>query len=170
MTVSEYLNQGRVLDRRISMHTRQISYFEEMKTNIASAWRTGERVQTSPTLEAGYAQVVEQIDTLTETLSREMTLMILLKRQIRSVIHQVRDDAWRMALEARYLSGASWGEVAVMLNKSEICVRGWNRRALATLTLPEDAINLTEALQSAPPDTPPGREGLPATFPLPAGR
>ena len=71
--------------------------------------------------------------------------LICLKAQIREVIAQVDKSEQQAVLRFRYIHNYSWPMIADELGVDRGTVQRWHNKAVAKITLPENAIDLKNA-------------------------
>ena len=69
-----------------------------------------------------------------------------LKQQIRDVISKVEKPEYQMLMRYRYIHNLSWSRIGDMLAADITTVQRWHNKAVASIKLPENAINLKVAM------------------------
>ena len=139
MTAKEYLSQARRLDGQINSDIREITRLREIAKNISSSsW--SEKMQASHNTEAPFVRSLEEIMELEETVKNEISKLISLKKQIRTVVEAVSDTDERLVLRYRYIHNFTWKQIGDELNADEKTIRRWHSKALSKLELPKNPI------------------------------
>lgn len=119
MSVKEYLNQAYRLNELIRSNELEIKDLEELKDSLSGIDYSKDRVQVSPSSDAGYTKIIHAIADLENAIKEDMEKMLRLKLEIRTVINEIHDNEERLALKYRYLNFMSWDDVAEKLNVSK---------------------------------------------------
>lgn len=119
LQAKEYLNQAYRLNELIRSNELEIKDLEELKDSIGGIDYSKDRVQTSPSGDAGYTKIVHAIADLESAIKEDTEKMLRLKLEIRTVINDVQDNEQKLALKYRYLNFMSWDDVAEKLNVSK---------------------------------------------------
>jgi DNA-directed RNA polymerase specialized sigma subunit len=117
MNVKSYLNQARILDKRIDSKLEQVERLHalaERTTTVLSHEPKG----TSGTNRTEYC--VLKIWELEREVNEDIDRLIDLKREIQDAIGLLTDDKYKLLLEYRYLCGNTWEKIA---EKMDIEVR-----------------------------------------------
>lgn len=137
MTAKEYLNQAYRLNELIKSNELEIKDLEELKRSIGGIDYSKDRVQTSPSSDAGYTKIVHAIADLEKAIKEDTEKMLRLKLEIRTVINEVQDNEQKLALKYRYLNFMSWDDVAEELNVSQRTAIRIHDIAIQSIVVPE---------------------------------
>jgi hypothetical protein len=122
MLAKDFLNQAFLIDQRIRAKSEQIRSLNEIATSC-SATLTG--MPRNPNRGGSrMADAVGKIIDLENEIAYDMHRLIEVKKEIVAVINAVDDVVYRTLLEKRYLCGATWEEITIILN----CNRRWTFR------------------------------------------
>ena len=141
MTVKEYLGQAYLLDNRINSDTKELEELRLMSQTISSPGFE-EHYNASRNTDAPYIHRLEKIFVMESKILEEMSLLMAVKQQIRDVISKVEKPEHQMILRYRYIHNMSWPKIGEMLSADGRTVQRWNNKAIASIKLPENIINL----------------------------
>lgn len=141
MTVKEYLGQAYLLDNRINSDTKELEELRIMSQTISSPGFE-EHYNASKNTDAPYIRTLEKIFDMESKILEEMNLLMALKQQIRDVISKVEKAEYQMILRYRYIHNMSWPKIGEMLSADGRTVQRWHNKAIASIKLPENIINL----------------------------
>ena len=108
MNAKEYLNQARVLDRRINITLERVSQLRSLTQRITPAY-DGEVVSHT-------RNVTSLQDTIVRLLNSTIDTLVDLKTEISGVLKQIHDPDCRLLLEMRYLAFKSWEEISEIMH------------------------------------------------------
>lgn len=114
MNAKEYLNQARVLDRRINITLERVSQLRSLTQCITPAY-DGEVVSHTrnvTSLQDTIVRLLEAEDLLNSTIDT----LVDLKTEISGVLKQIHDPDCRLLLEMRYLAFKSWEEISEIMH------------------------------------------------------
>ena len=141
MTVKEYLGQAYLLDNRINSDTKELEELRLMSQTISSPGFE-EHYNASRNTDAPYIHTLEKIFDMESKILEEMNLLMALKQQIRDEIRNVEKPDHQMILRFRYIHNKSWPKIGEMLSADGRTVQRWHNKAIASIKLPENIINL----------------------------
>lgn len=137
----DWLQQVRDLKQDIQRLDFKIKEICMKMTSLPSSSDfSGVKVQTSPSQEARYEQLVAAKDYLERELEREREQFARLREQAVTVIRQCTVYPHRMLLLCYFLEGFTWSWVAVRIDRTERSVYRIRNEALEKIVLPDDAI------------------------------
>ncbi len=139
MTAKEYLKQAYRLDHRINSDIAEMERLREMASSVGSPGFEEQYNPNRPT-EAPFFRCLERVWELQEKINAEIDKLIDLKEQMRGVIETVVNVDEQMVLRYRYIHNMTWEQIGDELKADESTVRRWHRRALASVTVPDDPI------------------------------
>lgn len=145
MTVKEYLRQAYLLDNRINSDTKELEDLRMMSQTISSPGFE-EHYNASRNTDAPYVRTMEKICDMEAIILEEVNLLMALKQQIRDVISKVEKPEYQMLMRYRYIHNLSWSRIGDMLAADITTVQRWHNKAVASIRLPENAINLKVAM------------------------
>ena len=137
MTNEAYLCQAGILSRKIAYHMERLRRMRLEADAVSSHW--GER-GGGGSGEAPYVRMLERIESGEEELDRENELLARLKAQTEETISRLPQEKMKLVLLYKYLEGMSYREIGDLLYMDKGTAKRWQDRALACMTLPEDAI------------------------------
>jgi DNA-directed RNA polymerase specialized sigma subunit len=117
MTIKEYLNQARMLDKRID------SKLEQVERLRALAERTTTVLSSQPKGAGGANRTeycIERIWQLEKEVTEDIDILVDMRQDIRGAIEGMENDRYKLLMECRYLCGNTWEQIA---EKMEIEVR-----------------------------------------------
>lgn len=145
MTIKEYLGQAYLLDQRIKSDTMEYDELRIMSLTI-SAPGFEEHYNASKNIDAPYIRTLEKMLEMEDKLMEEVSVLLELKEQIREVISRVEKPEFQMVLKYRYVHNMTWSEIADSLMADIRTVQRWHDKAIAKVKLPQNAINLKDAV------------------------
>lgn len=145
MTVKEYLRQAYLLDRRINSDTKELEDLRVMSQTISSPGFE-EHYNATRNTDAPYVSTIEKVCAMEDKILKEIDLLIALKQQIREVISKVEKPEYQMLMRYRYIHNLSWSKISEMLAADITTVQRWHSKAIAGIKLPENAIDLKDAM------------------------
>lgn len=128
MTAKEYLNQAYYVDKEI---TAKIEEIEKLNALATKATTTFSDMPGSPNrdIHKNEKLLVKIIDLENEITDR-IDYLIDLKRDIYSVINQVKNPDYKLLLEMRYLCFKKWEEIAIDMHLDLSWIYKIHKRAL----------------------------------------
>lgn len=121
----------REIDKSIESKLRLIAHYEEMATRVTTIIRGdvggGGSAQT---MEDYIARAMD----LGKEAQEEMNRQISLKKEVQRAINHIEDDRYRIILEQRYIRGADWAEIQVILAYSRTQVYEYHKKAIKAFT------------------------------------
>ncbi len=140
MNTVEYLSQGRRLNEMILFQAERLKAMRACADSVGAAGLSGTKVSVSPSGDAPYVRALHRIWDMQEAVDRELRTMIRLEQQIGQVIGTLLSGDYRMLLRYRYLNRKTWEQIADLMHIDPSTAKRWHAKAVAMLTLPEDAI------------------------------
>ena len=137
MQAEQYLGQLYRLDELIQCNYEELEVLQLMKDNLKSTDYSQERVQGSPSGEAGFEKIVAKIIELENAITNDIVKMLSLKVEIRTVIEAVQDNEEKLLLNYRYLQFLSWLDICEKMSVSMRTAHRIHRSALANVKVPE---------------------------------
>lgn len=101
-----------------------------------------EHYNASRNTDAPYIHTLEKIFDMESKILEEMNLLMALKQQIRDVISKAEKPEHQMILRYRYIHNMSWPKIGEMISADGRTVQRWHNKAIASIKLPENIINL----------------------------
>lgn len=141
MTIKEYLQQAYRLDQRISSNIEEVSRLRQIAQSVRSPSLEQHYDPNRPT-EAAFAKCLIRLYELEEKINDEVDKLVDLKVQIHDAIDKVPNTDDQMVLRYRYLHNETWEHIGEILHADESTVRRWHHRALHSIKLPEDYIEI----------------------------
>ena len=139
-----YLKQCYQLEARVKMKNKRIAHLYRVSTQITSAAKAVSSY-TGPNDKIG--NCVLEIVTLQEEISEDVDAMLAAQKEISQAIKSlVQDVAQRSILEARYLAGLSWEEIAYSFHYAYRHVLRLHSRGLAAMK--ESAAEALQTLEN----------------------
>jgi len=132
MNVKSYLNQARMLDKRIDSKLEQVERLRalaERTTTVLSSQPKG----TSGTNRTEYC--VQKIWELEREINADIDKLIDLKREIQDAVFHMKNDQYRTLLEYRYLCGNTWEQIAEKMDKGVRWIYELHSRALQEISI-----------------------------------
>lgn len=124
MTAKQYLNQVYRLNLFIQSSQQELADLRLTSECIRGIDYSKEKVQTSPSKDAGFTKIVEKIIELENAIKKDIEKMLSLKLEIRTAINAVQNNDERLLLKYRYLNFMEWNEIC---NKMRISIRTAHR-------------------------------------------
>jgi len=146
MNVTEYLEQGLLLDQRITFNLRRLQEMKNWLCSIRSPQFDQVKVQTSSDGEAYFVRGLMQVEKMQEQVNREIDLLVDLRRQIEEAIRSIPSDKYQMVLMYKYLEGRTWAEIGDALRVGKSTIKRWHADALTQVRMPQDPIRVTQIL------------------------
>lgn len=137
MQAEQYLEQAYRLDELIECNKEELDMLHKIKDNLKSTDYSQERVQSTPSGEAGYEKIVAKIIELENAIMNDIEKMLSLKLEIRTVINAVQDNEENLLLNYRYLQFLPWDVVSKKMSVSSRTVHRIHKSALANVKVPE---------------------------------
>lgn len=125
------------MNELIRCNEKELEELRSISTSLPGTDYSKEKVQTTPTGDATYTNVVLKIVELEETIKVEIEKLLKLKLEIRNVINTVRDNEERLLLKLRYLNFMTWDEVCYDMKVSMRTALRIHVRALNNVKVPE---------------------------------
>ena len=140
MNVKDYLKQGRLLDQKINFNLRRLQEMKDGICSISAPQLKPDKVQTSPDGDAPFVKALLRVEELQEQITREIDLLVDLRRQIDEVIRSVSSNEYQLVLLYRYMEGRTWESIGSALGVGKTTVKRWHLEALSQVHMPENPI------------------------------
>ncbi len=135
MTAKEYLSQAYRIDQRINSKLEQVSSLRDLSTKATATFSD---VPPSGTRNVHRLEdVIVKIVSLEEEINHEIDRLVDLKRDIRTVIGEVRNPEYQTLLELRYLCFKSWEQIGVLMSYNTKYLFELHSRALKAVRVPQ---------------------------------
>lgn len=118
MHAKQYLKQAYRLNELIQCNKQELADLRLLSDNISGIDYSKDRVQISPTNEAGFTKIVAKIVELEKAINDDIEKMLSLKLEIRTTINKVQDNDEKLLLKHRYLNFLSWEDICDEMNIS----------------------------------------------------
>ncbi len=135
MNTKEYLSQAFRLNERINSKLEQIQSLNDLATNCSAVISDMPRNPNrggSP-----MADAIIKIISLQEEINDDIDKMVDLKRELVSVVKEVKDVECQILLELRYLCFHSWEDIAVEMGYTVRNIHYLHKQALRLLVVPK---------------------------------
>lgn len=135
MSTKEYLSQAFRLNERINSKLEQIQSLNDLATNCSAVISDMPRNPNrggSP-----MADAIIKIISLQEEINDDIDKMVDLKRELVSVVKEVKDVECQILLELRYLCFHSWEDIAVEMGYTVRNIHYLHKQALRLLVVPK---------------------------------
>ena len=135
MTAKEYLSQAYRIDQRINSKLEQVTSLRELSTKATATFSD---VPPSGTRNVHRLEdVILKIVSLEEEINHEIDRLVDLKREIHTVIGEVRNPEYQTLLELRYLCFKSWEQIGVLMSYNTTYLFELHSRALKAVRVPQ---------------------------------
>ena len=135
MTAKEYISQAYRIDQRINSKLEQVSSLRELSTKATATFSD---VPPSGTRNVHRLEdVILKIVSLEEEINHEIDRLVDLKREIHTVIGEVRNPEYQTLLELRYLCFKSWEQIGVLMSYNTKYLFELHFRALKAVRVPQ---------------------------------
>lgn len=135
MSTKEYLSQAFRLNERINSKLEQIQSLNDLATNcsaVISDMPRNPNCGGSP-----MADAIIKIISLQDEINDDIDKMVDLKRELVSVVKEVKDVECQILLELRYLCFHSWEDIAVEMGYTVRNIHYLHKQALRLLVVPK---------------------------------
>lgn len=116
MKAKEYLQQLKRLDELINQKNKEIDDLRHKATSVSGIDYSKDKVQTSPSGDAPYANIVVRIIDLNAEVNAEIDRFIDEKHKIINQIQQLQNVEEMTVLHKRYIEYLSFERIAVDMN------------------------------------------------------
>lgn len=116
MKSKEYLQQLKRLDELIDQKNKEVDDLRHRATSVGSLDYSKDRVQTSPSGDAPYANIVARIIDLSAEVDAEIDRFVDEKHKIINQIQQLQNVDEMTVLHKRYIEYLSFEKIAVDMN------------------------------------------------------
>ncbi len=124
----KFLQQYRLLDQDIRRKKAECDIWKDRIQYLS--W-----TQDSGTIQGTATETMNRIRSLEEELNQETEKLVLLREEIRSKIHSVKDDTLRLLLEYHYIDGLTLEKISGKMNYSYVHVCRLHKQALSKMML-----------------------------------
>ena len=118
MTAKEYLNQIRLLDRKIDQRIQEADELRQIAYGLRSPDMSGDHVQTSPAGDSVGNAVSKYLDMEAE-IDAMVDRLVNLKHKIIGEIHELKDPRLVELLYLRYVKFMRLEEIACTMKKAD---------------------------------------------------
>lgn len=149
MTKIAYLSQVGQLTRRITYHTERLLRLRR-EADAVSSIRLGMGGGHDSSADAPFARMLERIEEAGEELEKENDLLDRLRAQAEASILSLKEEKLRLVLLYRYLEEKTFLQIGDLLYMDKSSAIRNHRKALESLELPEDCIEIPQPAPDAP--------------------
>ena len=135
MNTKEYLSQAFRLNERINSKLEQIQSLNDLATNCSAV--ISDMPRNPNRGGAPMADAIIKIISLQEEINDDIDKMVDLKRELVSVVKEVKDVECQILLELRYLCFHSWEDIAVEMGYTVRNIHYLHKQALRLLVVPK---------------------------------
>lgn len=128
MTVEEYLNQLTSIEKLIQVKTSERERLMALATKVTRALSDC-KVETSPD-NTKTQNIIIKMEELREEIEEQVSKYIALYRKIEEEIDDVKDDRYKLLLIMRYMTSASFSDIANKLGYEKRWTLVLHKRAL----------------------------------------
>ena len=129
MTAHDYLSQAYLLEQQIQSKMAQIESLKSLATCVTNHSMDQQPVSHTKNVHA-MEDTVLKIMEANQELDAQIDALVDKKLEITRIISQVRNVAYRLILEKRYLNFQMWEEISVDLHYSIRTVQRLHSKAL----------------------------------------
>ena len=137
MRAKQYLKQAYRLNELIQSNQNELDELKELSTNLSGIDYSKDRVQTSPSGDAGYTNIVLKILELEDAIKTDIEKLLSLKLEIRTTINEVQDNEEKLLLKHRYLNFMTWDDICELMHVSMRTAHRIHSLALENVKVPE---------------------------------
>ena len=138
MTEIQFLSQGRVLQKMIVVHQREIENLRLLCESVSSFTFDNPIIKKNrPTGGAMFEEYIAMIDQREREITEEMKAMMQAQRDIAHVIFDLPNVNYVTILKLRYLDYLTWDEIAATTGYAVNTVRRYHSRALHHIKVPD---------------------------------
>lgn len=138
MQAKQYLKQAYRLNELIQCNQQELADLRLLSDSLPGTDYSKDRVQTSPSSDAGFTNIVVKMIELENAINADIETMLSLKLEIRTVINAVQDNEEKLLLKLRYLNFMSWDDVCEEMSVSARTAHRIHSAALAHVKVPEN--------------------------------
>ena len=129
MTAKEYLSRLRSLELRMSANASEIESLQTLATHITSAINS-DGIHTTGMTSDKLGNCVSRIVDLQREINEDIDNLEIVRREIIDSLEKVANSQYRELLRMRYVSGMTFEEIAVDMDKSYRWITKLHGRAL----------------------------------------
>ena len=133
MNAKQFLKQAYRLNELIQCNQQELDDLRVLASSVPGIDYSKDRVQTSPSGDAGFTNIVMKIIELENAINADTEKMLSLKLEIRNVISNVQDNEERLILHKRYLNFETWEQICDSLDLSLRTVQRIHANALTNV-------------------------------------
>ena len=137
MQAKQYLKQIYRLNELIQCNKQELNDLRLLSDSIPGIDYSKDRVQTSPSGDAGFTNIIAKIIELENAISTDIEKMLSLKLEVRTVINEVQNNEEKLLLKLRYLNFLHWEDICDEMNVSMRTAHRIHAAALANVKVPE---------------------------------
>ncbi len=130
------MKQAYRLNELIQCNKKELADLRLLSDSIPGVDYSKDKVQTSPSGDAGFTKIVEKIIELEEAIKTDIEKLLSLMIEIRNVINDVQDNEEKLLLKHRYLNFMSWDEICDEMNVSMRTAHRIHSSALQNVKVP----------------------------------
>lgn len=135
MNTKEYLSQAFRLNERINSKLEQIQSLNDLATNCSAV--ISDMPRNPNRSGSPMADAIIKIISLQDEINDDIDKMVDLKRELVSVVKEVKDVECQILLELRYLCFHSWEDIAVEMGYTVRNIHYLHKQALRLLVVPK---------------------------------
>lgn len=117
MDIKTYLNQAYRIDQRINSKLEQIKYLRELAAKATSTLSDTGVSSDSKDVQPMESIIVKILD-LEREIDMDINVLVDLKREIISIIKQIKNPEYQILLELKYLCFKTWEQIAIDMDYS----------------------------------------------------
>ena len=135
MTAKEYLNGARLLDLRINDKLDQVRRLHALATKATQT--LSDMPESATKNNRKMENIIVKILELENSINEDIDRLVILKKQMMSVLGEIEKDEYRVLLEKRYLNNQPWDRIADDMNCSIDNVYKLHGKALKEVNVPQ---------------------------------
>lgn len=137
MQAKQYLKQAYRLNDLINSDLEELDELRIFSKSISSPNLSGMPRSETGNVEPTFARAVDKIIDLEDHINKEITHLVDLKKEIRSVINEVIDGDEKLLLKYRYINFCTWDDICEKMNVSMRTAHRIHAAALEHVKVPE---------------------------------
>jgi len=138
MTAKEYLNQARLLDRKIKSLQTELGYLNELASGCNTPSIDGVRVQKTADLKAPFIKYIDKIFEMEKKIEGEIEKLMALKEEISSTISEIGNPQLELILRERYVNCRNWETISESMGYSLVYLYKMHKQALTLVKTPKE--------------------------------